>query len=110
MTMSAAPIPTALYEGILGKVVEILDLIHKGDGASTHQSKQAIRNAVREPFPRLQAPESYLSKSISLQANDLKESLNEAKGIASDLPGGEMCIEDQDEVLDMLSRARNRKR
>ncbi|TFK71734.1 hypothetical protein BDN72DRAFT_856031 [Pluteus cervinus] len=86
--MSAAPLPTALYEGLLKKLVDIIDLVHKGEGATTPQAKQALRNAT----------------------NELRASFTQAKDIAINLPGGEMLVEEQDDVLEMLTKLRNQKR
>lgn len=44
------------------------------------------------------------------QTNDFKASLSRAKGLANALPGGELLIEEQDEVIAMLERLRDKKR
>ena len=47
---------------------------------------------------------------MTLKTNDFKNSINQAKELALGLPGGEMLIEDQDEVIAMLEELRVRKR
>jgi hypothetical protein len=44
------------------------------------------------------------------QIQAFRESLNEACSIAGALPGGEMLIEEQEEVIAMLERLRAKKR
>jgi hypothetical protein len=44
------------------------------------------------------------------QTNNFKNALTQARELAIDLPGGEMLIEEQDAVIDMLESLRNRKR
>lgn len=45
-----------------------------------------------------------------MQTNDLRDSLKEAKEAASSLPGGELSVEEQDEVIAMLERLKARKK
>jgi hypothetical protein len=44
------------------------------------------------------------------QTNDFKNALNQAKEIAMALPGGELSIEEQDEIISMLENLRDQKR
>lgn len=41
---------------------------------------------------------------IVTQTNDLKDALSQAKSLINALPGGELCLDEQDEVIDMLER------
>ncbi|KAG5636735.1 hypothetical protein H0H81_006993 [Sphagnurus paluster] len=86
--MSTNPLPTSLYEGLLLKLVTILELTQKSEGIVTPQAKQALLQAT----------------------NDFKNSLAQAKELAASLPGGEMLVQDQDEVIAMFERLRERKR
>lgn len=45
-----------------------------------------------------------------VQTTDFKDALNRAKEIANSLPGGELLIEEQEEVIAMLERLRDKKR
>lgn len=45
-----------------------------------------------------------------MQIQAFREALNDARSIASALPGGEMLIEEQEEVIAMLERLRAKKR
>ena len=44
------------------------------------------------------------------QIQAFREALNDARSVASALPGGEMLIEEQEEVIAMLERLRAKKR
>jgi hypothetical protein len=50
------------------------------------------------------------TEHLHYQTNSFKNALTQARELAIDLPGGEMLIEEQDHVIDMLERLRNRKR
>jgi hypothetical protein len=47
---------------------------------------------------------------VRVQTNEFKSALNQAKELAAHLPGGELLIEDQTEVIKMLTELRDRKR
>ncbi|KAF8060854.1 hypothetical protein FPV67DRAFT_1673686 [Lyophyllum atratum] len=86
--MATNPLPTSLYESLLLKLVTVLELTQKSEGIVTLQAKQALLQAT----------------------NDFKNSINQAKELAADLPGGEMLVQDQDDVIEMLEKLRERKR
>ncbi|ESK84657.1 hypothetical protein Moror_13277 [Moniliophthora roreri MCA 2997] len=86
--MSTNSLPTGLFQSLLSKLVVILELTQNPEGIATPQGKQAILQAT----------------------NDFKASLMQAKELASSLPGGDLLIEDQDDVIDMLVTLRDRKR
>ncbi|KAK7034758.1 hypothetical protein VNI00_012165 [Paramarasmius palmivorus] len=86
--MSTNTLPTALFQNLLSKLVTILELTQNPEGIATPQGKQAILQAT----------------------NDFKASLMQAKELAGGLPGGDLLIEDQDDVIDMLMTLRDRKR
>lgn len=46
----------------------------------------------------------------SSQTNNFKSALAQAKEFAINLPGGELCIKEQDDVIYMLETLRDRKR
>lgn len=39
-----------------------------------------------------------------IQTNDLKDTVTQAKSLINALPGGELGLDEQDEVIDMLQR------
>ncbi|KAJ7591370.1 hypothetical protein C8J56DRAFT_1003869 [Mycena floridula] len=88
MSTTGNPLPNALYENLLVKLVTILELTQKPEGISTPQAKQAVLQAT----------------------TDFKNAVNQAKELAMDLPGGELLIEEQDQVIEMLKGLKERKR
>ncbi|KAK0440397.1 uncharacterized protein EV420DRAFT_1279205 [Desarmillaria tabescens] len=84
---NSSVLPTSLYEGLLAKLVRILELTQKPEGTATPQAKQALLHAT----------------------NDFKNSIAQAKDLAAELPGGELRIDEQDEVIEMLTQLRDRK-
>ncbi|KAF9556335.1 hypothetical protein CPC08DRAFT_765321 [Agrocybe pediades] len=82
-------LPVALYESLLPKLVKILELTQQQElnGPSAVQAKQ----------------------NLFLATNDFKNAIAQAKDFALNLPGGEMLIEEQDEVIAMLERLKARK-
>lgn len=85
---SSSVLPMSLYEGLLAKLVKILELTQKPEGTATPQAKQALLHAT----------------------NDFKSSIAQAKDLAAELAGGELRIDEQDEVIEMLTQLRDRKR
>ncbi|KAE9404929.1 hypothetical protein BT96DRAFT_853108 [Gymnopus androsaceus JB14] len=81
-------IPSTVYDSLLLKLVTVLELTQKPDGISTPQAKQAVLQAT----------------------NEFKSLLLQAKTLATNLPGGELHINDQDDVIEMLTTLRDRKR
>lgn len=45
-----------------------------------------------------------------MQTNDFRNALAQAKDLVANLPGGELLIDDQDEVIRMLETLRDRKK
>lgn len=74
------------------------------EGASTQQAKQALVQAVRF--------HGYMCGCAAHreQTNNFRDNLKEAKETASSLPGGELSVEEQDEVIAMLERLKARKK
>ncbi|KAJ6607930.1 hypothetical protein B0H10DRAFT_1816892 [Mycena sp. CBHHK59/15] len=86
--MTTNPLPSALYESLLLKLVAVLELTQRPEGTVTPQAKQAVLHAT----------------------NEFKNALNQAKDLALHLPGGELLIADQVDIIDMLTELRDRKR
>ncbi|KAF7784836.1 hypothetical protein Agabi119p4_1001 [Agaricus bisporus var. burnettii] len=87
-TMAQNPLPVALYQNLLPKLVAVLQLTHQPEGTTTPAAKQALLQAT----------------------NEFKNALAQAKDLVTNLPGGELLINDQDEVIGMLETLRDRKR
>ncbi|KAJ7197039.1 hypothetical protein GGX14DRAFT_671723 [Mycena pura] len=86
--MTTNPLLAALFESLLLKLVAVLELTQRPEGTVTPQAKQAVLHAT----------------------NEFKSALNQAKELAANLPGGELRIEEQVEVIEMLTELRDRKR
>ncbi|KAJ7638221.1 hypothetical protein FB45DRAFT_397460 [Roridomyces roridus] len=81
-------LPVVLFSSLLGKLAAVLELTQRPEGTVTPQAKQALLQAT----------------------NDFKNALAEAKERSARLPGGELRIEEQGEVIEMLTELRDRKR
>ncbi|KAF7301052.1 Mediator of RNA polymerase II transcription subunit 9 [Mycena indigotica] len=86
--MTTNPLPVALFDSLLPKLITVLELIQGPDGTVTPQARQAVLNAT----------------------NEFKSALNQAKELATNLPGGNLRTEEQVEVIAMLTELRDRKR
>ncbi|KAK0464811.1 hypothetical protein IW261DRAFT_1575181 [Armillaria novae-zelandiae] len=81
-------LPSSLYQRLLPKLVLVLDLVQHSEGITTPHAKQALLHAT----------------------NDFRDAVAGARRRALDLPGGEMMVGEQDEVLAMLTLLRDGKR
>ncbi|KAJ3785394.1 hypothetical protein GGU10DRAFT_312957 [Lentinula aff. detonsa] len=88
MSSTLNTIPSTVYDSLLLKLVAVLELTQKPDGISTPQAKQAVLQAT----------------------NEFKSHLFNAKALAENLPGGELNIDDQENVIKMLTLLRDCKR
>ncbi|KAF8737366.1 hypothetical protein AX14_012961 [Amanita brunnescens Koide BX004] len=86
--MSVPNIPTHLYQSLILKLVAVLELTQSPNGVVTPQAKQALLQAT----------------------NDYKNAMSQARELASNLPGGELVIEEQEQVIQMLEQLRDRKK
>ncbi|PPQ95397.1 hypothetical protein CVT26_008243 [Gymnopilus dilepis] len=80
--------PVSLYEDLLPKLVAILKLTQQTEGISNPQAKQALLQAT----------------------NNFKNAVAQAKEFAVTLPGGELRIDEQEDVIQMLETLKERKR
>jgi len=80
-------LPISSFDILLQKLVVVLELSSSG-GELTPQGRQALLQAT----------------------NDLKDALNQAKSLINALPGGELCLDEQDEVIDMLEHLKGAKK
>jgi len=74
-------LPVSSFDVLLQKLVVVVELSSTG-GELTPQARQALLQAT----------------------NDLKDALGQAKSLINALPGGELCLDEQDEVIGMLER------
>ncbi|KAK0232777.1 hypothetical protein IW262DRAFT_1259148 [Armillaria fumosa] len=81
-------LPSSLYQTLITKLVVVLDLVQQSEGITTPQAKQALLHAT----------------------NDFRNAVVDARRRALDLPGGEMMVGEQDEVIAMLTLLRDGKR
>ncbi|KAM6497749.1 hypothetical protein JOM56_005697 [Amanita muscaria] len=88
MSSTTIALSTELYQSLLIKLVTVLELTQKPDGIVTPQAKQALLQAT----------------------NDYKNVLAQARELATNLPGGELVTEEQEEVIQMLEEIRDRKK
>lgn len=87
-TTASETLPPSVFESLLPKLLTILQVTQRPEGTSNVQNKQDLLQAIQA----------------------FREALNDARSIASALPGGEMLIEEQEEVIAMLERLRAKKR
>ncbi|KAL0952177.1 hypothetical protein HGRIS_008790 [Hohenbuehelia grisea] len=86
--MSNNSLPPSLFDSLTTKLLHILELSQMADGAATPQARQTLLQAT----------------------NDFKNTIQQAKDLAEKLPGGELVLEDQDQVIAMLEDLRDRKK
>ncbi|KAK7694154.1 hypothetical protein QCA50_001334 [Cerrena zonata] len=79
---------TALFEALMPKLIAIISLLSQTNNPTSVQSKQALVKAI----------------------NDFKETLNQAKHYASDLPGGDLTSQEQDNIIAMLETMKRTQR
>lgn len=97
---------TAIYESLLLKLVTVLELTQQSESTPTTQTRQALVQAVRVPSATTAEPKLTINAA---QTTDFRESLKQAKELASTLPGGELSVDEQEDVIEMLFRLRDRK-
>ncbi|RDX43951.1 hypothetical protein OH76DRAFT_1360466 [Lentinus brumalis] len=80
---------TSLYGSLTLKLANVVELATQDQGTNlTPHAKQTLVRATRE----------------------YKDSVKDAIGYATSLPGGELSVEEQDEVIEMLEKLKERKR
>lgn len=80
-------LPISSFDILLQKLVAVSELSSSG-GELTPQARQALLQAT----------------------NDLKDAIGQAKSLVKALPGGELCLDEQDEVIAMLERLKQAKK
>ncbi|KAG9047287.1 hypothetical protein FS837_002595 [Tulasnella sp. UAMH 9824] len=89
--------PISAFESLQPALIKVLKAVHDA-GDSDELSVPCIA-------PRLTTAEGHSEQ----QTNELKERIAEAKSLIDALPGGEMLIEHQDEVIKALEQLKAQK-
>ncbi|TFK28364.1 hypothetical protein FA15DRAFT_584412 [Coprinopsis marcescibilis] len=84
----SSTLPSALYESLLLKLATVIEITRENEGVANVQVKQRLLQAT----------------------NDFRNSLSQAKELATTIPGGEFTVYEQDDVIEMLETLRERKR
>ncbi|KAI0294780.1 hypothetical protein BC826DRAFT_1104529 [Russula brevipes] len=88
MAGAGESLPSSAFESLIPKLLSVLEVTQRPEGTSNVRNKQDLLQAIQA----------------------FREALNYARTLAGALPGGELLIEDQDEVIAMLERLRAKKR
>ncbi|KAH9060712.1 hypothetical protein EDB87DRAFT_1683175 [Lactarius vividus] len=88
MSSSNETLPSSAFESLLPKLLTILQVTQRPEGTINVRNKQDLLQAIQA----------------------FREAMNHARDVAGALPGGELLIEEQDEIIAMLERLRAKKR
>ncbi len=106
-TTASETLPSSVFESLLPKLLTILQVTQRPEGTSNVRNKQDLLQAVSCSCIDLQ---HSLCTYARTQIQAFREALNDARSIANALPGGEMLIEEQEDIIAMLERLRTKKR
>ncbi|KAI9437045.1 hypothetical protein H4582DRAFT_1788056, partial [Lactarius indigo] len=81
-------LPSSAFESLLPELLTILQVTQRPEGTTNVRNKQDLLQAIQA----------------------FREAMNHAREVADALPGGELLIEEQDEIIAMLERLRAKKR
>ncbi|KAH9177117.1 hypothetical protein EDB89DRAFT_1845385 [Lactarius sanguifluus] len=88
MSSSNETLPSSAFESLLPKLLTILQVTQRPEGTTNLRNKQDLLQAIQA----------------------FREAMSHAHDVAGALPGGELLIEEQDEIIAMLERLRAKKR
>ncbi|KAI9436131.1 hypothetical protein BJY52DRAFT_658327 [Lactarius psammicola] len=88
MSSNNETLPSSAFESLLPKLLTILQVTQRPEGTTNARNKQDLLQAIQA----------------------FREAMNHARDVAGALPGGELLIEEQDEIIAMLERLRAKKR
>ncbi|KAH9005843.1 hypothetical protein EDB86DRAFT_1142773 [Lactarius hatsudake] len=88
MSSSNETLPSSAFESLLPKLLTILQVTQRPEGTTNVRNKQDLLQAIQA----------------------FREAMSHARDVAGALPGGELLIEEQDEIIAMLERLREKKR
>lgn len=88
MSSNDETLPSPAFESLLPKLLTILQVTQRPEGTTNARNKQALLQAIQA----------------------FREAMNHVRDVAGALPGGELLIEEQDEIISMLERLRAKKR
>lgn len=88
MSSNNETLPSSAFESLLPRLLTILQVTQRPEGTTNARNKQDLLQAIQA----------------------FREAMNHARDVAGALPGGELLIEEQNEVIAMLERLRAKKR
>jgi hypothetical protein len=88
MSSNNETLPSSAFESLLPKLLTILQVTQRPEGTTNARNKQDLLQAIQA----------------------FREAMNHARDVAGALPGGELLIEEQNEIIAMLERLRTKKR
>jgi hypothetical protein len=88
MSSNNETLPSSAFETLLPKLLTILQVTQRPEGTTNARNKQDLLQAIQA----------------------FREAVNHARDVAGALPGGELLIEEQNEIITMLERLRAKKR
>jgi len=88
MSLNNESLPSSAFESLLPKLLTILRVAQLPEGTTNVRNKQDLLQAIQA----------------------FREAMNHARDVAGALPGGELLVEEQDEIITMLERLRAKKR
>jgi hypothetical protein len=103
--MASETLPSSVFESLLPKLLSILQVTQRPEGTSNVRNKQDLLQAVNRSY--IDCINTLMTHT---QIQAFREALNNARSTASALPGGEMLIEEQEDIIAMLERLREKKR
>lgn len=120
--MASDTLPSSAFQSLLPKLLSILQVTQRPEGTSNARNKQDLlqavsRNHLSSSVPLLLPLYATIRRQTNLfimhthiQIQVFREALNHARSLATALPGGELLVEEQDEIIAMLERLREKKR
>lgn len=97
----------SFFESLTLKLANVLKLAAQDQGSLTPQAKQALVRSVSK-ISLVHVHRTL--RTLAIQTKDFKDALKEANDHATSLPGGDHSMEEQDEVIEMLEKLKERKR
>ena len=82
----------SMTEGILPKLIAVLELTQDSAGVSNPQARQKLLQAVRSPSVHRV---KFTNFCLFLQTNNFKNAITQTKGFAINLPSGELLFKNK---------------
>jgi len=110
--MEANVLSISVFESLLPALANVLEVARRQDDTTTtltQQTKQELLKAVRSRLSLGSFSQKIYIYSDD-QTNNFKSNLAEAKRLVDSLPGGNLTLSEQDEVIELLEKLRDEKR